>query len=97
MKELIKKSTITLKEALKNLEYTGKKCIVIVDGKRKLLGTLTDGDLRASILSGTDLNSSIKKIYNSKPTYLLERNFDENKVKKLFLSKRFDLIPVVIQ
>ena len=50
MKELIKKSTITLKEALKNLEYTGKKCIVIVDGKRKLLGTLTDGDLRASIL-----------------------------------------------
>ena len=65
----------------------------IVDGKRKLLGTLTDGDLRASILSGTDLNSSIKKIYNSKPTYLLERNFDDfcpsSQSNEVILLKKF--------
>ena len=43
--------------------------IVIVDDKKRLLGTLTDGDLRGSILSGKNINESIAKIYNSKPTF----------------------------
>ena len=41
------------------------------DKKKKLLGTLTDGDIRA-IINGQKLNQPIKKIYNRKPNFLIK-------------------------
>ena len=64
MIELLTNPKITLKEALKLLEATGKKCVIIVNKENKLLGTLTDDDLRKHILSGKKLDQSIKKFYN---------------------------------
>ena len=39
--------------------------LVVVDEEFKLLGTLSDGDLRKAILSKNNLSDSISKIYNS--------------------------------
>ena len=61
MKNISVKPDITIRQAMKSLIQTGEKCLVIVDGKNKLLGTLTDGDLRKAILSGVDISVSIEK------------------------------------
>ena len=95
MKNILISSNISISQSMKKLSETGKRCLVVVDVRKKLLGTLTDGDLRRNILSGYELSDSIKKIYNKKPIYFLEKNFSIENAKKIFISKKINLIPVI--
>lgn len=58
----------TIKEALEIIDTGAIKIAVVVDDKDKLIGTLTDGDIRRGILNGKKLQDSIVEIYNKKPT-----------------------------
>ena len=59
MKNIIIKEKISLIKALQLLKKSGKKCLIISNKNLKLLGTLTDGDIRNLIISGKKLNTSI--------------------------------------
>lgn len=80
---------------MKKLNKSGEKCLVIVDDKDKLLGTLSDGDLRKAIFKGAGVNISIDNIYHSNPTVLIKNKYKSIEAKKLFTQNKFDLIPVV--
>jgi dTDP-glucose pyrophosphorylase len=80
---------------MKKLSQSGAKCLMIVDVTNKLLGTLTDGDLRKAILNGANINVTVDGIFQSKPTVLIKNKFTQEGVKKLFRENKFDLIPVV--
>ena len=95
MKNNIVKPDITIRQAMKSLSQTGVKCLVIVDEKNILLGTLTDGDLRKAILKGVDISVSIEKVYQSNSTILVKKKFKPDEAKKLFTKNKFDLIPIV--
>jgi dTDP-glucose pyrophosphorylase len=88
-------SYITIRQAMKKLGQSGKKCLVVIDEKNTLLGTLTDGDLRKAILKGANVGDSIFDIYQSKPTVLVEGKYELTEAKKLFIKNNFDLLPVV--
>ena len=92
MKKLFIKQNQTIKDALKQTTVASSKCLLVVK-KDKLLGTLSDGDLRKAILSGASLSESIDGFYNASPTVLLENNYSITDAKKIFLEKNFDLIP----
>ena len=62
-KAIIRKNS-SIKEALQNLQKTGLK-ICFVCEKKKLLGTITDGDIRRFILKNRNLNLEVKEIMNS--------------------------------
>ena len=49
MKNITVKPDITIRQAMKALDKTAEKCLLVVDEYDKLLGALTDGDLRRSI------------------------------------------------
>ena len=95
MKNITIRSDVTIRQAMKKLNRTGRKCLVIVDEKNKLLGTLTDGDLRKAILKGVDISASIDNVYQSKSTFLVKNKYRPDEAKKLFTRNKFDLIPVV--
>ena len=95
MKNLTIEPDITIRQAMKKLSDSGQKCLVIIDSNNKLLGTLSDGDLRKSILNGVEMSEPIKKYYQSKPTVIIDGHYKIEEVKKIFTEKRFDLIPVV--
>tara|TARA_Y100001935_G_C17310048_1_gene515209 strand:+ start:4948 stop:6000 length:1053 start_codon:yes stop_codon:yes gene_type:complete len=95
MKSLYVKPDITIREAMKKLSQSGEKCLVVVDQKNTLLGTLSDGDLRKAILNGSEVSETINKIYNSSPTILFDGEYSVDEVKELFIQQRFDLIPIV--
>ncbi len=61
-----------LRCALENIEKTKKKIVVIVDTQRKILGTVTDGDIRRGLILGLNLDSPISKFMNTNPTLVLE-------------------------
>ena len=96
MKNLIIKQEFTIKQSLKKLNQSGEKSLVVVDTKTNvLLGTISDGDLRRAILSGSIINDSISEIYEKNPTVLIEGCFKNRDVKKIFINKKYDIIPVI--
>ena len=52
MKNLLIQPTLNVKDALKQLNKVGGKSLVVVNKENKLLGTLSDGDVRRAILKG---------------------------------------------
>jgi len=85
----------TLKIALKQLNASGEKCLIVVDDNKKYLGTLSDGDVRSAILNGSGINQSINPIFNQNSTFLYNGKYNKKEVKQIFLKEKFDLIPVV--
>ena len=95
MKNLIFNLDISIKDAFQIISKTGKKCMIIVEEDGKLLGTLSDGDLRNAILRGAHINDSIENIFNPKPVILIKGDYSKADAKKIFLKNKFDLIPIV--
>lgn len=56
----------SIKDVLLNLNKSGLKICLIHD-KMKLLGTVTDGDIRKALLSNKSLDENVQKIMNKKP------------------------------
>jgi dTDP-glucose pyrophosphorylase len=95
MRSLLIKPNVNLKNALKQLSKTGEKCLVVVDKKNRLLGSLSDGDVRKAILKGKFHKDKINEFYQKRPTFLRKENYSLKQAKNLFLKKRIDVIPVV--
>ena len=84
----------SLKKAMSILELTGKKVVLLTDSKKKLLGILTDGDIRRCLLSSIDVNHSIADLVNKKP-FCVGVNFNKNNIYNLFLKKKLYAIPII--
>ena len=95
MKKIIVSKDIKITHAMKKIAQSGTRCLIIADNSNKLIGTLTDGDIRKAILNGTKLNDTIKSVYNSKPNYLIKDKFSYDDAKKLIVEENFQLLPVV--
>ena len=63
---LIPKSA-SVRDATQTLDTSMIKIVLIVDEKRHLLGTVTDGDIRRGTLKGVTLDESVKSIMNTHP------------------------------
>jgi len=81
--------------ALKYLNLNEDKCLIIINKKNILLGTLTDGDVRRAILSSKDFSQSIKNIYNRKPYYITAKELGSKVRVRKRLIKAYKVIPIV--
>ena len=59
--------TGTIKEAMEKLDLSGVRSVLVVDDKNKLLGIVTDGDIRKAILDGIALHNPIEGIMTKDP------------------------------
>lgn len=70
----------TIKEALIKLNDLGKDAVLfVVDNKNKLMGSLTDGDVRRGLIRGITLDSTLKEVIQGEPKYVRkgEQNIEE--------------------
>lgn len=70
----------TIKEALIKLNDLGKDAVLfVVDNKNKLMGSLTDGDVRRGLIRGITLESTLKEVIQGEPKYVRkgEQNIEE--------------------
>ncbi len=58
----------TLKDAAQNIEKTKNTLAVITDTEGRLLGTITDGDIRRALLAGHQLTDFVTVCMNENPT-----------------------------
>ena len=84
----------TIREAIKAIDRGKLQLAIVVDKKRRLLGTLTDGDIRRGILSGLDIESNIKDIYFRSP---LVASLTESKkdILQKALDRKIHQVPVI--
>jgi dTDP-glucose pyrophosphorylase len=85
----------TVKEALKKLNVSAEKVLLVVNKNLSLQGTITDGDIRRYILRGASLDSDIEDVYNKKPIYIKKKDYIIDSVKKIFIKNKIELIPIL--
>ena len=86
---------IRIVEALRLLDETADKVLFVVDNDSKLLGALTDGDIRRYLLSGRSLEDNIVDVYNKNPKFVLENGYSQDNLKKIFLKYKVSIIPIL--
>ncbi len=70
------------------------KIALVVDSRDKLIGTLSDGDIRRGLLKGLGMEDEIRDIYNPNPVVADIRDKKE-KIIELAISKKVYQIPIV--
>jgi dTDP-glucose pyrophosphorylase len=85
----------TVKSALKMLDKGSEKVLFVVDKNRKLLGTLSDGDIRRALLKGVGLEAVISDAYNRRPKHMHMRDYSLEVAKRLLIEYVINAIPIV--
>jgi len=94
MKNIISEKK-TIKDAVEILDNNKSKVLIVVDKQNKLIGSITDGDIRRKILSSASLNinDSILEIVNHKSFFLKDGEFDKKNISNLV--NKYKVIPVI--
>ena len=58
----------SIKDVIRILDQSSKQIVLVVDDGQRLLGTVTDGDIRRGILKGVSLTDAVSQIMNPEPT-----------------------------
>ncbi len=85
----------TIKDALKKIIKNGTRTVLVLDQKKKLLGTLSEGDVQKFLIKNKDINSKIDNIFNRFPEKVDSKKIDKDKLREKFISKQLGLLPVV--
>lgn len=85
------KSTIV--DAMQQIDINTRGIVYIVDEKYKLLGSLTDGDIRRWLIKTADLNGNILSIMNKAPKVIYQK--DIGMAQELIEKYMVNSIPVV--
>ena len=95
MKDIIVNKNCTIKQALKQMNNSTFKCLIVINSKKNFLGTLTDGDLRRGLIKNSNLLKSINNLYNKNSYFVYENKYNPSYVIKKLKSKKLILVPVV--
>jgi len=93
-KEVLIKSSTTIIEAIKIITDSSLQIALVVDNNQRLIGTLTDGDIRRGILKGVDLINSVDQIMNTTPL-VANQNDSRNDILSLMRRKSIKQIPLI--
>jgi len=94
IKKIIIKNNASIKQALNVISNGGAQIALVVNDKKKLLGTLTDGDIRTGLLNGLNLDSSIRSIYFKKPI-VVNKNSSKKELFNIAVANKIHQIPVI--
>lgn len=92
-KILIKLDTSIL-ETLKVIDDAAFEIALVVDDELKLLGTVTDGDIRRGIIRGADLQSPIADLMNRQPI-VAGQNITDDELLFMMTNRSIKHLPVV--
>ena len=93
--QLLVKKNYNLKKTLKVIDKGEEQICFLINSKKQLIATVTDGDLRRAIIDGRSLFSKIEDLKLRKPIFVRFEDLD-NDVAKL-LNSRIKILPCIDQ
>ncbi len=93
-RQLLVNPELPLRESLRQMDKGALQLLIVVDELNRVLGVVTDGDIRRAIINNVDFDNPINTVMNPKPVLL---SFPVNKKKALKLMRECFIkhIPVV--
>jgi dTDP-glucose pyrophosphorylase len=96
--DLLRKATLplsaTIQDAIRSLNDSAMQIALIVDGDQRLLGIVTDGDIRRGLLAGLTLASPIEPILQRK-ALVVSPQLSRDLVLQLMRKNKVHQLPVV--
>lgn len=83
----------SIQAAVKLLHSSGARIALVIDANRKLLGTVTDGDIRRALIKHIDMSSPVQDIMNMNPVTALK---SESRSAIMSKMKNLDLLHIPI-
>jgi dTDP-glucose pyrophosphorylase len=91
-KKAVISANASLRDAAKNLTESALRIVLVVDAAEKLLGTVSDGDIRRGLLRGLTLDSDIKEILRKNPLVAPE-GMSQSLIRQLMAANKVQQIP----
>lgn len=91
---LLVNNGFSIRNTLQVLDNGAKGIVLLVDEHKKLLGTITDGDIRRAILKGISLDDSVEKVVHLMPVSV-KQSMSREEIKDIFIKKAVKDIPIV--
>lgn len=85
--------SLKMVDALKKIDKNALGVLFIIDDESKLIGALSDGDIRRWLIKTGDLNASVFDGMNKKPKYLTNDDFQT--AQRIMSENCISVIPVV--
>jgi dTDP-glucose pyrophosphorylase len=93
-KNILLNKSSSIKEALEVIDKGAMRIAIVLDEDKRVVGTLTDGDIRRGLLNGLTLESSIESLYFKEPT-LANINDSKELIVQKAIRKQIYQIPIV--
>ena len=93
-KKILIKPDDTLELAIKVLHEGGLRITIVADKNNKLLGTVTDGDIRRALINKLSMDSEISLVMNKNPVKVIE-GFSKKDLLQIMSSKGLINMPII--
>lgn len=93
-KKILVSPTATIQEVLKVIDSAALQFALVVDADNRLLGTVTDGDIRRALINDLSLSHSVSDIMFTTPT-VANVNSSKSQLLELMNAKQLNSIPIV--
>jgi len=93
-KNILLKPTSTIKEALEIIDKGAIRIAIVLDDDEKVIGTLTDGDIRRGFLNGNSFETTIEQLYFKNPILASINDSKELLIQKAIRNTIYQ-IPIV--
>jgi dTDP-glucose pyrophosphorylase len=96
LRTLLISTDTTLKGSMQRLNETAEKILFVADENDKLLGTVTDGDIRRGLINGLNFSDNIGKVMFRNFAFIPYDEPDKKKkAKTLMIEKVIEQIPIL--
>lgn len=93
-KNYIAEEQATILDALTIIDRNQKGFVVVTDTYNKVIGTLTDGDIRRALIEGISLSSKVSEVVNSNFKSIRENDEFET-VVNIFKDSKIEFLPII--
>lgn len=77
----------TILDAIRRIDGASQQITLVVDGERRLVGTVTDGDIRRAILRGLPLTAPVEQVMTTNPHIALSGASDSDLLRLMRVLK----------
>jgi len=84
----------TIRDAAENLSCSSLRIVLVVDDQKRLVGTVSDGDIRRGMLRGLTLDSGLAGVINRNP-FVAPKGVSRRLIRQLMESNKIQQIPEV--
>ena len=80
---------------MKILQKYKFKTLLVVNDKKKLLGTLNDGDIRRAIIAGAEFDTKVLNYYNKNPQFIFQDEIKKTNLYQKILKEKIFVLPIL--